>query len=203
MPSRLASVSETPLRWRTYQQLDVEYMSSGQCYLIGVASLHIVDGGKKVKHLGGTVNHSCGSDAPARRFKQANLAAVALVAYHRFWLANRVGCMAELAQVCNLSWNQRRFGTRVGKRVGKALATCWRWQIDGRRASVPVSGAEAVMRHMYSGHALHGKPVILAGDLNLTRDELLDAMQTTTNGREWGVLGNDKNFVMPCTLSQP
>ena len=33
-------------RWRTYQQLEVEYMSGGQRYEMVVASCHIVDGGK-------------------------------------------------------------------------------------------------------------------------------------------------------------
>lgn len=75
-------------------------------------------------------------------------------------------------------------------------------RIQGQRqgwcASVPVYGAEAVMRQLYAGHALSGTPIILAGDFNLTKNELLDAMQTTANGREWGVLGNDRDFMMPC-----
>lgn len=54
------------------------------------------------------------------------------------------------------------------------------------------------MRQLYAGHALSGTPIILAGDFNLTKNELLDAMQTTANGREWGVLGNDRDFMMPC-----
>ena len=97
---------------------------------------------------------------------------------------------------------QTGFGKRVGKElecVGKEVAIRTHAQRRTQHASVPVSGAEAVMRQLCAGHALYGRPIILAGDFNLNKTELEHTMQTTPNGREWGVLGNDKDFIMPCT----
>ena len=55
------------------------------------------------------------------------------------------------------------------------------------------------MRQLYAGRALYGRPIVLAGEFNLNRDGLQATMQSIPSGREWGVLGNDKDFIMPCT----
>ena len=55
------------------------------------------------------------------------------------------------------------------------------------------------MRQMYAGHALYGRPIILAGDLNLRPCELKEVLVTTEHGHEWGFLGSNKDFIMPCT----
>lgn len=60
-----------------------------------------------------------------------------------------------------------------------------------------VSGVEAVMRWMYEDHVRHGTPVILAGDFNLTSDDVQWTMESAD--REWGAMGSNRDFILPCT----